>query len=228
MARELKATVREKKGRHAADRLRREGQVPAVIYREGKPGTNLALPENEWKKLLASGQRVVTLKMDGGDKQALIKAVQYDPLGEYTLHVDFNELKEGQKVRVAVSISTKGIPKGQLKGGLVNQPLHTLHVECLPTQIPDKIVIDVENLDLDDVIHVKEVKLPDGVHAIDNGDLVVVAVHEPRTEEAAPAEGGPTEPEVLTAKKEEEPAEGAAGAGKPAEKKDEKKDEKKK
>jgi large subunit ribosomal protein L25 len=227
MARELKAEVREKKGRHAADRLRREGQVPAVIYREGKPGTNLALQENEWKKLLASGERVVTLKLKDGDKQALIKAVQYDPLGEFTLHVDFNELKEGQKVRVAVAVATKGIPKGQLKGGILNQPIHTLHVECLPTQIPDKIVIDVENMDLDDVIHVKEVKLPDGVHAIDNADLVVVAVAEPRTEEAeGAAEAGPTEPEVLTAKKEETAVEGGPPAK--GEKKDEKKDDKKK
>ena len=226
MARELKAAVREGKGRHAANRLRREDKIPAVLYREGKIGTNIYVARNEWAKVLSSGERVVTLKIAGGDKQALIKAVQYDPLGEKIMHIDFNELREGQKVRVAVSLITKGVPKGHVAGGILNQPLHTLHVECLPTQIPDKIIIDVEQLDIDDVIHVKELKLPEGVHAIDNGEVVVVAVHEPRVEEvAAPADGAPAEPEVLTAKKEDAPAEGgpAPAGGKKEEKKDDKK-----
>ena len=225
MARELNATIRNEKGRHAATRLRREDRIPAVIYSEGKVGTNLTIARNEWLKLLASGQRVVTLKLGEGDKQALIKAVQYDAMGDNTLHVDFSELREGQKVRVALALVIKGVPKGHAKGGVLHQPLHTLHVECLPTEIPDRIVVDVEPLDIDGVIHVKELKLPQGVTAIDAPDMVVVAVHEPRTEEvAAPAEGAATEPEVLTAKKEEVPAEGAAKG----EKKDEKKDDKKK
>jgi len=223
MARELNAGVREKAGRHAANRLRHLSQIPAVLYREGKIGTNIAIAKNEWQKLLASGERVVTLKLPGGDKQALIKDVQYDPLGEITIHVDFNELREGQKVRIALSIYTKGVPKGHGKGGILNQPLHTLHVECLPTQIPDKIVIDVESMDLDDVIHVKDVKLPEGVHAVDAPDLVVCAVHEPRKEAEEPAEGAATELVVLTAKKEDAPVEGG-----PAPKTGEKKDDKKK
>lgn len=228
MARELNAVIREGKGRHAAERLRRDNKIPAVMYREGKPGTNLAIPENEWKKVLASGEHVVTLKIPGGDKQALIKDVQYDALGDRILHVDFNELREGQKVRVAVALMTKGVPKGHANGGVLNQPVHTIHVECLPTQIPEKIVLDVEPMELDDVIHIKELKLPEGVSAVDHADMVVVAVHQPRAEVvAAPAEGAPTEPEVLTAKKEEAPAEGAAAAAKPAEKKEEKKEAKK-
>lgn len=222
MARELKAVVRETKGRHAAKRLRNQNLLPAVIYREGKPGTNLTLEEKDWVKVLASGQRVVTLKMEGGDRQALIKDVQYDHLGNSTLHVDFNELKEGQKVRLAIGVVLKGVPKGASKGGLLNHEMHTLHIECLPNQIPDKITIDVEPMELDAMIHVRDVKMPEGVHALDDGALVVCSVHEPRHEEVAePVEGAPTEPEVLTAKKEEGPVEGGP-------KVDTKKEEKKK
>ena len=222
MARELKAVVRETKGRHAAKRLRNQNLLPAVIYREGKPGTNLTLEEKDWVKVLASGQRVVTLKMEGGDRQALIKDVQYDHLGNSTLHVDFNELKEGQKVRLAIGVVLKGVPKGASKGGLLNHEMHTLHIECLPNQIPDKITIDVEPMELDAMIHVRDVKMPEGVHALDDGALVVCAVHEPRHEEVAePVEGAPTEPVVLTAKKEEGPVEGGP-------KVDTKKEEKKK
>ena len=237
MARELSATVRDKKGGHAVQKLRLQDIVPAVIYREGKPGTNLSIPLNEWRKVLASGERVVTLKLAGGDKQALIKDVQYGPLGDETLHIDFSELREGEKVRVAVALTLKGVPKGHVKGGILHQPVHTLHVECLPTQIPDRIIINAEPMDIDDAIHVREIKLPDGVTALDSPDVVVAAVHMPRVEEvAAPAEGAALEPEVIGAKpaEGEATAEGAAaapgaGAGaKPAEKKEEKKDEKKK
>jgi len=228
MAHELKAQLRSEKGRHAANRLRRNDRIPAVIYAEGKVGTNLTIDRAEWLKVLASGTRVVTLKLDGGDKQALIKDVQYDALGEDVLHVDFNELRAGQKVRIAVALVTKGVPKGHTLGGVLQQPVHTLHVECLPAAIPEKIVLDVEPLDVDDVIHVKDLKLPEGVSAVDDPDVVLVAVHLPRVEEVAAAvEAGPAEPEVLTAKKEEAPAEEGAAA-KPGEKKEEKKKEEKK
>lgn len=202
----------------------RPGLIPAVIYREGKPGTNLSIEEKEWKKTLASGQRVVNLKIAGGDRQALIKDVQYDHFGSATIHVDFNELKDGQKVRLAVPVILKGVPKGLSQGGVLTQEMHTLHIECLPNDIPEKIFIDVEALALGQYIHVKEVKFPTGVHAIDHADLVVCAVHEPRGEDAAPAEGEPTELVVLTAKKEEAPAADAgAKAGGPPPKKDAKK-----
>ena len=225
MARELNATIRNEKGRHAVQRLRNQGLVPAVIYRDGKIGTNLSLPETEWNRLLASGEHIVTLKLEGGDRQALIKDVQYNTFGDQSLHVDFTELREGEKVRIALSVVCKGVPKGHLDGGVLAQVLHILHVECLPTAIPDKITLDVSGLGVDEALHVKEVKLPEGVTAVDAGDMVVVSVHVPRAEEVAEAAGeaGPAEPEVLTAKKEEgEGAEGAAPA------KGEKKDEKKK
>jgi large subunit ribosomal protein L25 len=222
MSRILNATIRTVKGRHAAFRLRCDDLIPAVIYREGKIGTNLTIPLNEWQKTLASGERVVTLKMEGGDRQALIKAVQYEAMGDKTLHVDFNELKEGQKVRLAVSLVIKGVPKGHSKGGVLTQGLHALHVECLPTQIPDRIIIDSEPLDVDQALHVKEVKMPEGVSALDDADLVVISVHMPRGEEVA--EEAPAELVVLTAKKED----GAVGdAAKAGDKKPEKKDAKK-
>jgi large subunit ribosomal protein L25 len=111
--------------------------------------------------------------------------------------------------------------------------VHTLHDECLPTQIPDKIIVDAEPLDVDDVVHVKEIKLPEGVTAIDNANVVIAAVHMPKVEAAAtPAEGAALEPEVIGAKKEEgaegEAAPAAAAGGKAPEKKEEKKEEKKK
>ncbi|MFH0938267.1 MAG: 50S ribosomal protein L25 [Planctomycetota bacterium] len=220
---ELNAEIREGKGRHAAKKLRMNGQLPAVIYCDGNPGTNLTIAERDWLKLLNSGRRVVTLNMPSGNRQALIKAVQYDALGERTLHVDFNELREGAKVRVSVVVGVKGIPKGQIDGGVLLQAVHTLHVECLPMAIPDKIVLNVEPLAVDDQIRIKDLKLPEGVTAIDDGEIVIVAVRMPKAEvvAATPAEGAPLEPEVLMEKKIEET--GAEADVKTGEKKEDKK-----
>jgi large subunit ribosomal protein L25 len=159
MAREMKATLRSEVGKHAAKRLRNQNLIPAVVYREGKPGTNLSLDMAEWTKVLASGEHVVTLKIEGGDRSALIKDVQYDHLGTATLHVDFNELKAGQKVRLAVSVVLKGIPKGAAMGGHLNHEMHTIHVECLPEK-SRKITIDVAPMELDDLVHIRDVKPP--------------------------------------------------------------------
>jgi large subunit ribosomal protein L25 len=211
MALEITAELREAKGRHAANRIRRDQKIPAVLYREGKIGDSIAVLANEWKKVLNSGQRIVTLKLKDGDRQALVKDVQYDCFGETTLHIDFNELKEGEKVHISVSLVFKGVPKGQAEGGVTNIAMHSIDIECLPQDIPDRITVDIEGLELDDAIHVSELKLPAGVVAKEPPKSVVVSVHE-REEEAAPVEGAATEPEVLTAKKEDPAAPGAKPA----------------
>jgi len=211
----LDVKARELTGTRKVLKLRAEGLFPAVLYKEGKPGTNLSVEERAFNKVLHSGTRVVTLKWDGKQAQALIKAVQYDALGEMIMHVDFNELREGQKVRLKIPLTIKGSPKGSADGGVLNQPLHELEVECLPTAIPERISVDVDPLEIGQALHVSELKLPAGVTALNKGTDVVAACVEPREEEAAatPAEGAPTEPEVLMEKKEEAPEGAAPAAG---------------
>ncbi|MCW8131709.1 MAG: 50S ribosomal protein L25 [Planctomycetota bacterium] len=211
MVHELAAQLRSEKGTRPMRRLRATGQVPAVLYAGGKEALSISVEERTMKRIVHSGSHVVILKMSDKDRQALIKDVQYDALGEAILHADFNELREGQKVRVNVPVAIKGVPKGHADGGVLNHALHHIVVECLPTAIPDKIVLDVEPLTMGQAIHVSELPLPEGVTTITKGTEVVAACIEPRKEEAAatPAEGAPLEPEVIAEKK-VEPAEGAA------------------
>ena len=213
MVAELKAMERKEKGTRNNIFLRAEGKLPAVVYSAGKAGAMIAVEERVFKKLLTSGERVVSLDVGGKKSQALIKEVQYDSLGEHILHVDFNELKEGQKVRVKVTLVFRGVPKGASEGGLANIILHEVEVNCLPTAIPDKITVDLEGLGIGDAIHVSEIKYPEGVSFAVRGNDVVALCEVPVEEVAAvaPVEGA-AEPEVLTAKKEDPADAAAAGA----------------
>lgn len=208
MAEKLNASVRPQTGTRAVKRLRREGRLPAIIYKEGQTGLNLTVAEREFRRLLQGGEQVVTLEIEGKERQALIKDVQYDALGEHLLHVDFNELKAGQKVRVEVPLALKGTAKGVTEGGALAISLHELEVECAPDAIPEKIEVMVDALEIGQTITVGELSLPEGVVTGRKADELVVSVTAPREEEEEPAaeavEAGAAEPEVLTAKKPED------------------------
>jgi large subunit ribosomal protein L25 len=215
VAQELKAEPRSagESGTRGCIRLRRSGRLPAVLYGgELKATQALAVDRRELLRLLQAGERVLTLKLGDQSPQVLIKAVQYDHLGEEVLHVDFNALRAGQKIRVRIPIAVKGEPKGQAEGGVLSVVLHELEVECLPTAIPERVTVDVSDLALNQYLHAGDLRLPEGVVGITKAGDVVAACLEPRKEEEAPAAAaaGPAEPEVLAEKK-AEPAEGEEG-----------------
>ncbi|MCZ7643684.1 MAG: 50S ribosomal protein L25 [Planctomycetota bacterium] len=222
MVAELKALERKASGTRQMNKLRGAGKLPAVVYGAGKPGLSLTVEQHDFHKVLIAGERVVILKIDGlEDKQALIKDLQYDALGEHVLHVDFNELRAGQTVVVMVPLAVKGVAKGIAEGGVVNVQVHEIEVECQPVAIPDRITVDVSGLSLNSQLHVSEVTFPEGVTPITGANTVLVTCEPPRVEEApAPAAEGATEPEVIGEKKPEPGEEGAE----PAEKKPEKKE----
>jgi len=215
MVKELKADLRTQTGTRHMIRLRRQGRIPGVLYGGGQPAsTPLSVDSHELLDALRAGERVLALTVGERTAQVLIKAVQYDHLGEEVLHVDFNELKRGQKVRVRVPVALKGTPKGQADGGILAQALHEIEVECLPTAIPDRLQVDVEPLAIGEAVHVSEIKVPEGVVVITKGTDVVAACAEPRAEEtpgAVAVEGAPLEPEVIMEKKEEPEAAAAGG-----------------
>lgn len=202
-------------GRHANDRLRRQGLVPAVIYGHGKDPEYVSLSRHDIELALAHLQHVVQLKVGGHEQQYLIKDVQYDHLQKTPIHVDLMRVDPNERVRVRVAIDLRGTPAGTLKGGTLVQVLAEAEVECLLLKIPDSIRARVDHLELNDVLHVREIELPPDVKILHSPDDIVAVVHPPRTtvtpeaEAAAPAEGA--EPEVISKGVKEE-AEDEAGA----------------
>jgi large subunit ribosomal protein L25 len=222
----LKAEPRTETGRSAARRLKARGIVPAVVYGGKEKSQPLQVSARDINTMLshASGENIlVELEISGhkGTKTALLQEVQHSPVGGDVLHVDFHAISMDEKIEANVPLEPLGIPTGVKNfGGLLDQNIRSLPVECLPRDLPDKITVDVAALNIGDAIHVRDIKLPSGVVAKVPPDLTAfsvmapVAEEEPVTPEAeAAAAAGP---EVITAKKEEGEAAAPAAGGKGA------------
>jgi large subunit ribosomal protein L25 len=163
----------------------------------------------------------VDLEISGhkGTKTALLQEVQHSPVGGDVLHVDFHAISMDEKIEANVPLEALGIPTGVKNfGGLLDQNIRSLAVECLPRDLPDKITVDVAALNIGDAIHVRDIKLPSGVVAKVPPDLTAFSVMAPVAEEepVAPEAEAAAGPEVITAKKEEGEAAAPAAGGKGA------------
>jgi large subunit ribosomal protein L25 len=206
---QLAVQPRGEHGTRAARRLRKGGQVPGVVYGHKEATVSITVPGDALAKAIRVGTRIFDLQVDGKTETTLIKDVQWDPLGHAILHVDFTRISKDERVEVPVSLVLRGIAPGVTGGGVLDQPLHELTIECLATAIPDSIRVNIGNLQKGDVIHVRDLTIPEGVVVKDEPDAVVVQVVEPAGEEeptAGPA-GEMAEPEVIGKPKEEEETE---------------------
>ena len=217
---QIKAHPRNVSGTVEAKKARKAGLVPAVIYgRHLDKPQNLQLNARELKAALGktTGEHVlVDLEITGGEKTlALIQDVQHHALKRHIMHVDFHALRADEKMHTTVPVVTFGEASGVKNlGGILEQLLRSIEVECLPKDLPDSIVVDVTALEIGDAIHIKDLPLPEGVTALGNPDISVLHIAAPAVEEvAAPtAEGAAaSEPEVIKEKKPEAGAEAAAG-----------------
>jgi len=203
------ATARDIKGKGAARSLRREGQVPAVIYGHGREPLSLALNARDLDKLLGHIQAestVIEVSVGGQTAKTLIREIQRHPIKRQILHVDFQALVAGEKVTVNIPIVLNGIPEGvRLEGGVLDQTLRELEIEVDPSDIPDHAELDVTNMVIGDSLHVSDIKLPASVKILDDPETSVAVLAAPRAViEEAPAveavEGaaeGAAEPEVI-------------------------------
>jgi large subunit ribosomal protein L25 len=207
----IEAEKRGVSGKGVARTLRREGKVPAVLYRAGQ-AQSIQLGTKDLSKLIKSvaGEQVmVDLQFTDGDKKlALLKDFQVDPIRGELLHTDFFEVSLTEPVRVAVHITTHGEPIGVKRDkGMLQHPIREILIECLPDKIPGKIDIDISKLGLNQSIHVSDLKLEEGIKILTDSHEVIVNVVEAE-EEAAPAAeaAAATEPEVVKKGKKEEEA----------------------
>jgi large subunit ribosomal protein L25 len=220
------ATARSITGKGAARTLRSQGQVPAVIYGHGRDPQPLSLNARDLDKLLGNIQAestVIEVTVGGHTSKTLIREIQRHPIKRQILHVDFQALVAGEKVIVSIPIVLNGIAEGvRLEGGVLDQTLRELEIEVDPSNIPDRVELDVTNMMIGDSLHVSDIKVPEGVEVQDDPETSVAVLAAPRAIiEEAPAveavEGAPeaaAEPEVIgKGGAEEEEGEGGAGGG---------------
>ena len=223
MAKQVKLTAqrREATGRSAIRKLKARGIVPAIVYGGKDKPQPLQVSRRDSSLMLshASGENIlVELEIAGekGSRMAMIQEIQHSPLGGDVLHVDFHTVSMDEKIEADVPLEPVGVANGVKNfGGLLEQSLRTLEVECLPRDLPDKITVDVSALDIGDSIHVRDIQLPAGVSAKTQPDLTTFSVLAPAVEEEPVAEVAEVAagPEVIKEKKEEGEAAAAAPAG---------------
>jgi large subunit ribosomal protein L25 len=211
----LSARHRADIGRNSVKHLRTRGSVPAVIYGHKDQPANLELNAREIAKLLshAVGENIlVELQIAGENgtstKLSLIQEVQHHPVRREILHVDFLEVATDEVLHTEVPIESFGEADGVKNfGGLLEHSLRSLHIECLPKNLPEIIRVDVSALGLNQSLHVRDIILPEGVKATSDPDLTVFIVAESKTGVEPAADATPSAgPEVIREKK---PVEGA-------------------
>jgi large subunit ribosomal protein L25 len=219
----LKAQPRTATGRSAVRKLKAGGIVPAVVYGGKEKPQSLQLSARDINMMLshASGENIlVELEIDGETtkRTALVQEIQHSPVGGDVMHVDFHAISMDETIEADVPLEPTGIANGVKNfGGLLEQNLRVLAIECLPADLPDRITVDVSALNIGDSIHVRDIQLPAGVTLKVNADLTAFSVLEPVIEEepaVAAAEAVAAGPEVIKEKKEEgEAASATAPAG---------------
>jgi large subunit ribosomal protein L25 len=228
----LDAKKRDGRGKNEARRLRVSGRIPAVVYGARKDGqapegVPVAVDPKEVLRILHSesgANTLINLTLEGGESRVMVRDYQLDPVTHQLLHADFYQLAMDRAIIVSVPIAIKGEPAGvKVQGGLLDFVTRDIQVQCLPTDIPENIAVDVSELMLHQSIRVRDLATNPKWKAITDGDTMLVHVVMPKAEEvAAPAEGAeaaaavaavpgatPAEPEVIkkgkTEKDEEAP-----------------------
>jgi large subunit ribosomal protein L25 len=214
-------------GKNANRRLRSRGLIPGVLYTSGKEAVAVQVSPGEIGTILksAAGENTIfDLDIAGKRRKVILKEFQREPLRGRLLHADFYEVALDKRLEVKVHIELEGTPMGvKLQGGIVDFVTRELEIECLPADIPEKIVVDISHLELGKHLRVSDIKVPDRVKVLVEPDVVVVHVVMPRAEEvvaeAAPAEGAAVEaaaaePEVIKKGKTDK-VEGEAAAAAP-------------
>jgi large subunit ribosomal protein L25 len=208
----LNAEQRSAFGTRSAKDLRNRGRIPANIYGHKEANVFVSLDSKEFTKFLGAGHRIVTLKVGAKDEPSVVKEVQYDHLGTRVVHVDFTRIRRDEKIEVEVPIEPIGVPKGIASGGVLEFPMKEVLVSGLPMEMPERISLNIEGLELGHAIRLKDLKVPEGCQFVGDPESVVVTVVHKKIEAApVPVEGEPAQPEVIGKKKEEEPVEPVEG-----------------
>jgi len=225
----LHAEQREGKGKSAARKLRMKGLVPAIVYAKHETPVQVMTDRRELVKLLhQQGDKVlIDLDVKSGDtsnsKTVIIKEIQFDTVRDDILHVDFQQINLSEKIRVQVPLHSKGDAEapGVKEGGILEHILRELDIECLPTDLPKEILVDVSGLKIGEPIHVKQIAAPQGVVILTDPEQIAVLIKfaaEEKVVEVKPEGEQPVEPEVIKKKKAEEEEAGEAGEAKKEEK----------
>ncbi len=181
---DIEANVRTETGRGPSRRYRAQGEIPAILYGPKTEPISLTVPEKGMTRILSSASSqtaLFNLTISGGEGSALkkttmVKEVQWHPIGSRLLHVDFFEVQLDKMITVDVPVRLEGSPKGVQLGGVLEQIRHEITISCLPTNIPEAIIVDTSDLDIGEAVHVADIDLGEGREAVAETNFTIATV----------------------------------------------------
>jgi len=202
----LKAEAREHTGSRPAAKVRKEGRIPAIVYGHQQEPKAITLDAHDFVEGLHHGHRVLDVQLGRKKEKVMVKDLQYDHLGKQVVHADLMRVDVTERVRVSVPIELKGVAKGTHEGGIINEQMDHIEVECVVTEIPESIPVNIKEVEVGDAIHAGDIMLPEGIKLVTEPGTVILTcglVAAAKTTEELEAEA-PTAPEVIGEEKEEE------------------------
>ncbi len=203
----LKAQIRKELGSKRAAKLRSAGRIPAIIYGHEQKPEAIVLEAHDFAEGLHHGHRLFDVELGGKREKLLVKDVQYDYLGKKIIHADLIRVDLSEKVKVQVPLVFKGTPAGAHEGGLLEEHLDRVEIECAVTDIPESVDVSVKSLKVGDTLHARDIQLPPEIKLITDPDALLIACHLPVVavaEETVEAVEEPIAPEVITERKPKE------------------------
>ena len=178
----LNVDIRKEQGTSAARRTRLQNKVPAVVYHSGVEATPLSVDKISLNKALKTGQMIFEVNVEDKDQFVLVKEIQYHPVTDEIIHIDFQKVKEDEKISLEVAVRSSGEAQGVKLGGLLVQMLNSVTIKCKPAEIPEFLEIDVTDMEMNTNLFVKDITLPSDVEMLTAEDIAVVSVQEPKQE----------------------------------------------
>lgn len=208
----LSAQKREDLSNTATKTSRKKGNIPGIFYHRDADPVTIYVKDTALNPFIYTSEvRIINLQIEGAEKamNCILKDVQFDPVSDRAIHFDLLGISENEKIKVQIPLKMVGSAIGVRDGGILQQSLHSIEIECLPGDIPAHIDIDIAGLKIGDAIHISDIEAKNfEIHG--NPEAAVVAVVPPNVEKAegaAEGEAGTAEPEVITKGKKEEEGE---------------------
>ena len=175
---------RESVGKKSTKAIRREGKIPSTRYFKGEEPENIAIDKIKLYQALKSDQRVYEVELSGESQFVMVKAVQYHPVTDEIVHLDFMRVRRSEKMTISVPLVLIGKPIGVIEGGILSQSLNQIEISCFPTNVPEQIEVSIENMGLNESISIADVSIDDEeIEILSASDISVASIITPVAEE---------------------------------------------
>jgi len=179
----LDIETRESVGKKSTKAIRRDGKIPSTLYFKGDEPESIAIDKIKLYQALKSDQRVYEVELDGESQYVMVKAVQYHPVTDEIIHLDFMRVRRSEKMTISVPLVLVGKPIGVVEGGILSQALNQIEISCFPTNVPDQIEVNVDKMELNSSISVADVSTDDKeVEILSSSEINVATITAPSVE----------------------------------------------